>query len=106
MNIFANDQCPVLSAVALPDKHVVQMSLETCLMVSVIFSKWYYDWGTIPKKDGLPYSTEKGDFRNRPYTQWAAKFHVNLAWLVRHGFALCNQYRHRHEKRSRLYERT
>ena len=98
MNIFVTDQCPVLSAVALPDKHVVKMPLETCQMVSVIFSKWYYDWGYIPKKDGLPYSTEKGAFRNHPCTQWAAKSHENLAWLIRHGFALCNEYRNRYEK--------
>jgi hypothetical protein len=98
MNIFVTDECPVLSAAALPDKHVVKMPLETCQMVSVIFSKWYYDWGYIPKKDGLPYSTEKGAFRNHPCTQWAAKSHENLAWLIRHGFALCNEYRHRYEK--------
>ena len=98
MNIFVNDLCPVLSAAALPDKHVVKMPLETCQMVSVVFSKWYYDWGTIPKKDGTPYSTEKGAFRNHPCTQWAAKSHDNLAWLIRHGFALCNEYRHRYEK--------
>ena len=98
MNIFVNDSCPVLSAVALPDKHVVKMPLETCQMVSVVFSKWYYDWGTIPKKDGTPYSTEKGAFRNHPCTQWAAKSHENLAWLIRHGFALCNEYRNRYEK--------
>jgi hypothetical protein len=98
MNIFVNDQCPVLSAVALPDKHIVKMPLETCQMVSVIFSKWYYDWGTIPKKDGTPYNTEKGAFRNHPCTQWAAKSHENLAWLIRHGFALCDEYRYRYEK--------
>ena len=98
MNIFVTDQCPVLSAVVLPDRHITKMSLETCQMVSVVFSKWYYDWGTIPKKDGTPYSTEKGAFRNHPCTQWAAKSHENLAWLIRHGFALCNEYRNRYEK--------
>jgi hypothetical protein len=92
------NSCPVLAAVELPDKYSVKMPLETCQMVSVIFSKWYYDWGYIPKKDGLPYSTEKGAFRNHPCTQWAAKSHENLAWLIRHGFALCNEYRHRYGK--------
>jgi len=92
------DQYPVLSAVALTDKHVIKMSLKTCQMVSVIFSKWYYEWWIIPKKNGLPYSTEKGAFRNRLCTQWTAKFHVNLTWLVGHGCALCNEYRHRYEK--------
>ena len=98
MNIFVNDPCPILSAVALPDKLVTKMPVETCQMVSIIFSKWYYDWGYIPKKDGLPYDTEKGAFRNHPCTQWAAKSHENLAWLIRHGYALCNEYRHRYEK--------
>jgi len=98
MNIFVTDECPVLSAVALPDKHVVKMPLETCQMVSVIFSEWYYDWGNIPKKDGTPYNTKKGAFRNHPCTQWAAKSHENLAWLIRHGYALCNEYRHRYGK--------
>jgi hypothetical protein len=88
----------VLSAAELPDKYSVKMPLETCQMVSVIFSKWYYNWGTIPKKDGLPYSTEKGAFRNHPCTQWAAKSHENLAWLILHGFALCIEYRNRYEK--------
>ena len=74
------------------------MPLETCQMVSVIYSKWYHNWGTIPKKDGTPYSTEKGAFRNHPCTQWAAKSHENLAWLIRHGYALCNEYRHRYGK--------
>ena len=98
MNIFVVNSCPVLAAAELPDKYSVKMPLETCQMVSVVFSKWYYDWGTIPKKDGTPYSTEKGAFRNHPCTQWAAKSHENLAWLIRHGFALCNEYRNRYEK--------
>lgn len=98
MNIFVTDFCPVLSAVALPDKHIVKMPLETCQMVSIIFSKWYLNWGTIPKKDGTPYSTEKGAFRNHPCTQWAAESYENLAWLIRHGYALCNEYRHRYGK--------
>jgi hypothetical protein len=98
MNIFVTDECPVLSAVALPDKHIVKMALETCQMISVIYSKWYYDWGTIPKKDGTPYSTEKGAFRNHPCTQWAAESYENLAWLIRHGHALCNEYTRRYGK--------
>jgi len=103
MNIFVNDQCPVLSAVALPDKHVVKMPLETCQMVSVIFSKWYYDWGTIPKKDGLPYSTEKGAFRNHPCTQWAAKTIDNAYWLIKWGMNLCDEFQLRYGKTHSCY---
>ena len=98
MNIFVTEECPVLSAASLPDKHIVKMPLETCQMISVIYSKWYRDWGTIPKKDGTPYNTAKGAFRNHPCTKWAAESYENLAWLIRHGFALCNEYRHRYGK--------
>jgi hypothetical protein len=98
LNIFVNDPCPILSAAALPDKHIVKMPLETCQMVSIIFSKWYHNWGYIPKKDGTPYSTAKGAFRNHPCVLWVVKSHENLAWLIRHGYALCNEYRHRYEK--------
>jgi hypothetical protein len=98
MNIFVTDVCPVLSAASLPDKHIVKMPLECCQMISVIYSSWYHNWGTIPKKDGTPYSTVKGAFRNHPCTQWAAETHENLAWLIRHGYALCNEYRHRYNK--------
>ena len=98
MNIFVTDECPVLSAVALPDKHIVKMPLECCQMISIIYSSWYHDWGTISKKDGTPYSTAKGAFRNHPCTQWAAESYENLAWLIRHGHALCNEYTRRYQK--------
>jgi hypothetical protein len=39
MNIFVVDSCPVIAAAELPDKHIVKMPLETCQMVSVIYSK-------------------------------------------------------------------
>ena len=45
MNIFVTHPDPHVSAKVLPDKHVVKMPLETCQMLSIIFSHWYYDWG-------------------------------------------------------------
>ena len=98
MNIFVTDPCPRKSAVVLPDKHIVKMPLESCQMISIIYSKWYFNWGEIHRKDGLPYSTQKGAFRNHPCTQWAAKNHYNLAWLIQHGCALCTEYLHRYGK--------
>ena len=59
MNIFATDYCPRRSAEVLPDKHIVKMPLECCQMLSIIFSEWYYNWGTLPKADGTPYATKK-----------------------------------------------
>lgn len=98
MNIFVTDPNPHASAYCLPDKHIVKMPLESCQMLSIIYSKWYYDWGTIPKQDDTPYATAKGAFRNHPCTQWAGKNIYNTAWLIVHGLALCKEYRFRYDK--------
>ena len=64
MNIFVTNPDPHVSARVLPDKHVVKMPLETCQMLSIIFSHWYYDWGDdlVKKKDGTSFKVEKGHF--------------------------------------------
>jgi hypothetical protein len=85
MNIFVTSSNPHQSARVLPDKHVVKMPLESCQMLSIVYSNWYYDWGTIPKQDGCDYSTEKGAFRNHPCTKWAAENIYNTAWLIVHN---------------------
>ena len=98
MNIFVTDPCPIQSARNLPDKHIVKMPLETCQMLAIIYSDWYYGVGKLYKKDGTPYRTQHGAFRNHPCTQWAAKNPYNLAWLIRHGYALCHEYQARYNK--------
>lgn len=98
MNIFVTDQSPFVSAQSLPDKHVVKMPLESCQMLSIIYSKWYYNWGDIYKADGTPYETKKGAFRNHPCTIWAADNINNTAWLIVHGIALCSEYWRRYGK--------
>ena len=96
MNIFVTDSCPVQSARNLPDKHIVKMPLETCQMLAIIYSDWYYGVGKLYKQDGTPYRTEHGAFRNHPCTQWAAENQYNLAWLILHGIALCDEYHQRY----------
>ena len=100
MNIFVTNPDPHVSARVLPDKHVVKMPLETCQMLSIVFSHWYYDWGDdlVKKKDGTPYSVKKGAFRNHPCTQWAAASIYNTAWLIQHGCALTGEYHRRYNK--------
>ena len=100
MNIFVTDPDPVKSAEVLPDKHIVKMPLETCQMLAVVYSKWYFNWGNdlLPKKDGTPYNTEKGAFRGHPCTIWAAESIANTAWLIQHGFGLLEEYTHRYGK--------
>ena len=90
MNIFVTDQCPIQSARNLPDKHIVKMPLETCQMLSIIYSDWYYGIGQLHKVDGTPYATKHGAFRKHPCTQWAAAEYWNLSWLISHGMALCD----------------
>lgn len=98
MNIFAVNQNPLIAARELPDKHIVKMPLESCQMLSIIYSKWYYDWGEVYKADGNPYETKKGAFRNHPCTKWAAENYNNLAWLITHGVHLCTEYNKRYGK--------
>ena len=98
MNIFVTDSCPIQSARNLPDKHIVKMPLETCQMLAIIYSDWYYGVGKLYKSDGTPYRTAHGAFRNHPCTQWAAANQYNLAWLIRHGYALCAEYTARYGK--------
>jgi hypothetical protein len=104
MNIFVTDSCPIQSARNLPDKHIVKMPLETCQMLSIIYSDWYYGVGKLYKSDGTPYRTAHGAFRNHPCTQWAAASQHNLAWLIAHGIALCNEYTARYNKRHTCYD--
>lgn len=98
MNIFVVDSNPILAARLLPDKHVVKMPLETAQMLSIVCSKWYRNWGSIHRKDGTPYATEHGAFRNHPCTQWAAENDTNLWWLIMHGYSLCQEYSYRFNK--------
>ena len=99
MNIFVTDPSPYKSAQCLPDKHVVKMPLETCQMISIVCSdKWGHGYGQIHKKDGTPYKTEHGAFRNHPCTVWANESIINAWWLVAHGMALCEEYTHRYDK--------
>ena len=98
MNIFVTDADPIQSARNLPDKHIVKMPLETCQMLAIIYSDWYYGVGKLYKSDGTPYRTAHGAFRNHPCTQWAAATRYNLAWLIKHGLALCDEYTARYNK--------
>ena len=98
MNIFVTDPDPIQSALNLPDKHIVKMPLETCQMLAIIYSDWYYGVGQLHKLDGTPYRTAHGAFRNHPCTQWAADNQYNLAWLICHGYALCDEYYARYGK--------
>lgn len=98
MNIFVVHPDPIQAARMLPDKHVTKMILETAQMLSIVFSKHYWDIGEVMKVDGTPFKTEKGAFKNHPCTKWAAEEFSHCAWLIQHGCALCSEYFYRYGK--------
>lgn len=99
MNIFAVNPDPTISAQQLPDKHVVKMPLECAQMAAMVFSRFKWDLGTLPKKDGTPFKVTKNMAHlKHPCTLWAADSTANMAWLLYHGLALCNEYTVRYGK--------
>jgi len=99
MNIFAVNPSPIISAQQLPDKHVVKMPLECAQMAAMVYSKYIWDLGTIPKKDGTPFKVSKNTAHlKHPCTLWAAKNTANMIWLLCHGLALCDEYTIRYGK--------
>ena len=103
INIFVTSPWPAESAIVLPDKHVVKMPLETAQMLAIVASPWYHNYGTLPKKDGTPYSTAKGAFKKHPCTIWAAESIHNAYWLIKHGMNLCDEYELRYNKKHACY---
>ena len=62
------------------------MPLETCQMLAVVYSKWYFNWGNdLLHFEGTPYNTQQIAFWTSLYTIWAA---IANAWLIQHGFGL------------------
>lgn len=103
MNIFVTDKHPAKCATCLPDKHIVKMPLECCQMLSIVASSWYHGYGELPRKDGTPYATKKGAFRNHPCTVWAAESIHNSWWLIQWGIELCGEYSLRYNKQHSCY---
>ena len=102
MNIFVVDPDPIASARLLPDRHVTKMILESCQMLSIVFSPHYWGCGEVMKVDGTPFKTAKGAFKNHPCTQWAADSFENCAWLIQHACGLTTEFRARYDKKHGL----
>ena len=98
MNIFVVDIDPISAAKQLPDKHVTKMIVESAQMLSIVYSKHYWDAGVVTRLDGEPFKTEKGAFKKHPCTMWAASSTPNCAWLIQHACGLLGEYRLRYEK--------
>ena len=96
MNIFAVDVDPIIAARQLPDRHVTKMILESCQMLSLVFSSHYWDIGEVMKVDGTPFKTAKGAFKKHPCTIWAAASVANCAWLIQHACGLSDEFNTRY----------
>ncbi|MAZ73702.1 MAG: hypothetical protein CMC70_11225 [Flavobacteriaceae bacterium] len=88
MNIFVVDECPVLSAQMLCDKHIVKMPLETAQMLCSV-------WHRHNVGDKVPY---KAVHQKHPATLWAGDSMDNYDWLWQHGMELCFEYTRRYNK--------
>lgn len=86
MNIFATDPDPVKSAIALDDKRLVKMCVETAQILSTAVRKTAGD--EVANNRNLYKSTHA----NHPCVKWAAEDSAHFAWLIDHGFSLCLEY--------------
>ena len=103
MNIFVTSPFPAESAIVLPDRHINKMPVECCQLLAIVASKWYHNYGTLAKKDGEPYATEKGAFRNHPCMIWVSQSPNNAYWLIKHGMNLCDEFHLRYGKPHSCY---
>jgi hypothetical protein len=88
MNIFVLDVDPVKAAQAQCDKHVVKMTLETGQMLSTIQRANGNDLAELYKPTHI----------HHPCTLWAGNTADNYGWLVRHFYALAEEYAFRYGK--------
>lgn len=87
MNIFLTSPDPVKCAVALDDKRVNKMAVETAQLLS-----------TACHLRGVDIGYNMTHYRH-PCSIWSRKTSGNFSWLVDHGIALCEEYTHRYGSR-------
>jgi len=81
MNLFVTDNCPIVSAQNLCNKHIIKMPSETKQMLSLAFSN----------------STNA--YRNHPASVWVRESLENMEWTIIHGLAQCEEYTRRYKRR-------
>ena len=86
MNIFATYNSPQKSAIALDDKRVVKMVLESMQMLSTAI---HFYGGESPYKP---------NHINHPCTIWARTNKENYQWLLEHFICLFKEYTYRYGK--------
>lgn len=88
MNIFVLDNSPETSAQYMCDKHIPKMILETAQLLCSAY-------------DSAPY---KRTHYNHPCAKWTRQSQQNYSWLIRHGYALQEEYSKRYAKRHKSFD--
>jgi len=97
MNMFVVDECPERSAVALCDKHIPKMAVESVQMLVSALRRHGATDSMVPiTKAGTPH---KGGYSHHPCTIWAGDSSANFAWLMDHAFFICMEFEKRFSKR-------
>lgn len=93
MNIFVLDTDVVKAAQYHLDKHCVKMILETTQLLNNAL--------IAHDKEYLPVYRET--HKNHPASIWASQSRENFVWLLRLGYALCDEYTYRYGKTHKCY---
>ena len=110
MNIFYLSTCPVKSAQAMTDKHIVKMPLEAAQLLCTAHRVLDGTPTTRLSKSGArlkrynhPLPIYKATHINHPSAIWVRESADNYAWLYSHFLALCVEYTTRYGKTHRSY---
>lgn len=88
MNIFILDLNQEQNVKYYVDKHVVKMPLETCQMLSTVYS-------FTNQAELAPY---KINHANHPCSKWTRESLSNWLWLRNLGLEICKEYTYRYDK--------
>ena len=97
MNLFATDECPVLSARALDDKRVGKLLMEANQMLSLAV-KIHGHLHFTPLDEGPGRLCSGFAHRNHPVSIWVRKTRGNFDWTAAHARALAAEFEHRFGK--------
>ncbi|MDB4396031.1 hypothetical protein N9Z65_00280 [bacterium] len=117
MNIFTTNDCPVISAQEMCDKHVVKMIVEYAQLLStahrVLDGTEYYDKTKAGRRikrwlhpdRSLEQQLYKASHINHPSGLWCRATTGNYFWLYNHFVASCEEYTRRYSKTHLTYKK-
>lgn len=88
MNVFASDPDPVRAALALADRHVVKMAVESA---QILWTALH-----LAAPGAVPPGGYRPTHQGHPCVRWAAGSRDAYLWVADHGEALCAEYSYRY----------